>query len=352
MIFDSSTSNLCFDDILLVPKHSDIESRSNIDISSQIGNPKNPSAWISMKNPFVMAPMEFISSILMIEKFLSYGGIAFINRFQKDENRLKQLEHFSKNGNFPKNLGFCLSHKDLENKDFIKKVIDSGVKLLLIDTALGHTKFSVDSVKMLRSMSPDNIHIMSGNVSSYEAYRDLMDAGSDSVRVGIGGGAACTTRMVTGFGVPVLASIMDIYEHIKDESINGLVSDGGIKQNGDIVKALAAGASAVMMGTLFAGHEECDGKIDGKFLFRGLASASIQIEPAGGRMPAADSFHVEGVHGYIENKGSIDNTINQMINNTKSGFSYCGSNNLKSFQNDCKFIKVSSQSLKESNSRI
>ena len=352
MIIDNTTSNLCFDDILLVPKHSEIESRSNIDISSKIGNPKNPSAWISMKNPFLMAPMEFISSISMIEIFLSYGGIAFINRFQHDELRIKQLEHFSKNEDCPKNLGFSLSYKDVENKDFIKRVIGSGVKILLIDTALGHTKFSVDSLKTLRSMVSDDIHIMTGNVSSYEAYRDLMDAGSDSVRVGIGGGAACTTRIVTGFGVPVLSSIMDIYEHIKDDPINGLVSDGGIKQNGDIVKALAAGASAVMMGTLFAGHEECDGKVDGKFLFRGLASASIQIDPAGGTLPELSSFHVEGVHGYIENKGSVHNTINQMINNTKSGFSYCGSENLKSFQNDCKFIKVSSQSLKESNSRI
>lgn len=352
MIIDNSTNNLCFDDILLVPKHSDIDSRSDINISSKIGNPKNPSAWISLENPLIVAPMESISSTLMIEKVLSYGGIAFVHRFQSNENRLKQLEYLKNNTNFLKNLGFSVCHTDLENKDFMKQVFDSGVKILLIDTALGHTKFSVDSVKRLRSMSTNNIHIMSGNVSSYEAYRDLMDAGSDSVRVGIGGGAACTTRIVTGFGVPVLASIMDIYEHIKDESINGLVSDGGIKQNGDIVKALAAGASAVMMGNLFAGHEECDGKIDDNFLFRGLASASIQLDPIEGSPPPADSFHIEGVEAYIANKGNVDHTINQMINNIKSGLSYCGSDNLQSFKNDCMFIKVSSQSLKESNSRI
>lgn len=352
MELDSSTTNLCFDDILLVPKHSDVATRSDIKFESKIGNPNNPAAWLYLDNAFVMAPMEFISSNAMIKKVLEYGGLAFVQRFQSEQARIDQYKTLVREANWTHRLGFAVSNKDIDNVEFIHQIVAMGCKIILIDTAFGHTQYSVDAVKKLRSIVPNHTHIMTGNVSSYEAYKDLMDAGADSVRVGIGGGAACTTRIVTGFGVPVLGSIIDIYDKIKDDEINGLVSDGGVKNNGDIVKALAAGASAVMMGSLFAGHEECDGLKDGKFLFRGLASAGIQIDPVTGQKPPLNSFHVEGVSAYIDNKGPVEETISQLINNVKSGMSYCGSSNLKDFRRDTKFIQVTPQSLKESGSRI
>jgi IMP dehydrogenase len=352
MIIDDTTSNLCFDDILLVPKHSNVTSRSNVNISSNIGNLKNPDAFIKLDKPFIIAPMEFINSNKMIKAITDSGGIGFIHRFQHDEKRISQLKdvmELCKNNHL---IGFSIHNVDIDNKKIIKDALNLGVKILLIDTAFGHTQISIDYVKKLRSIVPNNIHIMSGNVSSYEAYKNLMDAGCDSVRVGIGGGAACITRVVTGFGVPVLASIMDIYKNVEDDFINGIISDGGINNNGDIVKALGAGASAVMMGSFFAGHEECDGEKDGKFLFRGLASKSIQTQGPNQDLIKTKNIHIEGTDSYLDNKGKVLDTINQMTNNVKSGFSYCGSENLKSFQNDCKFIKISHQSLKESQSRI
>lgn len=353
MQLDTSTNSLCFDDILLVPKHSNVATRADIKITTTIGNPNNRDAWIFMDNPFVLAPMEFITSTKMIEAVLSFGGIALTNRFKSREERISQTKYLIDNSMNRHRLGATISNNDIfQDEALIKEFLSMGVKIILIDTAFGHTQYSIDAVRKLREIVPSYVHIMTGNVSSYEAYRDLMDAGADSVRVGIGGGAACTTRVVTGFGVPVLASILDVYNGIDNNEVNGLISDGGITSNGDIVKALAAGASAVMMGSMFAGHEECDGMKDGKFLFRGLASAGIQLDPVTGTKPPPGRFHVEGVSGYIENKGPVSDTINQMINNVKSGMSYSGSESLELFRKESTFIQVSPQSLKESANRI
>ncbi len=350
---DTSTSNLCFDDILLVPKHSKVETRYDIKIDTVIGNPNNPEAWLEMWTPFVMAPMEFITSDQMIHALLGFGGVAFTNRFKPREERISKFKNLLFETQHKNRLGFTISNHDIfADEPLIKEFVSAGGKLLLIDTAFGHLQYSIDSVKRLRELVPNHVHIMTGNVSSYEAYRDLMEAGADSVRVGIGGGAACTTRVVTGFGVPVLGSLIDVYSKVDPNQVNGIVSDGGIVSNGDIVKALAAGASAVMMGSRFAGHEECEGQEDGKFLFRGLASAGIQMDPVTGTKPPANRFHVEGVSGYIENRGPVSDTINQMINNCKSGMSYSGCENLKTFREQSSYIIVSAQSLKESGNRI
>lgn len=348
---DTSTTNLCFDDILLVPKHSKVETRNDIKLNSIIGNPKNKDAWIDMHNPFVLAPMEFITSDEMINSILNVGAIAFTNRFKPREERLSQFKNLIQNTMHKNRIGFTISNHDVfSDPSLISDFISFGGKLILIDTAFGHLQLSIDAVKQLRSLVPNYVHIMSGNISSYEAYRDLMDAGADSVRVGIGGGAVCTTRVVTGFGVPVLGSIMDIYEKLNSDEVNGIVSDGGIVSNGDIVKALAAGASAVMMGSRFAGHQECEGKKDGKFLFRGLASAGIQLDQEESVIPS--KLHIEGVSGYVEDKGPVSDTLNQMINNCKSGISYSGCDNLESFRKESTYIVVSPQSLKESSNRL
>lgn len=352
MELDTSTTSLCFDDILLVPKHSKVESRSEISIHSKLGNPSNPEAWIYLDIPVMTAPMEFINSNAMIEAVVSAGGMAFINKYQDDEKRFLQLSLLSENIKNSNKVGFGIDSYEATDINFINKALSCGVKTFVVDTALGHLEKVVQVIKTLRSLVPNYVHIMTGNVSSYEAYKDLMAAGADSVRVGIGGGAACTTRVVTGFGVPVLGSIMDVYKNIKEDAVNGLISDGGIKENGDIVKALAAGASAVMMGSRFAGHDECEKQDDGKFLFRGLASASIKLSLINGEMPDENLHHIEGVSGYVNGKGQVKHMLGQICDNLRSGMSYCGSKDLNSFKKDCRFIVVSSESLKESRSRI
>lgn len=351
MNLDNTVSNVCFDDILLLPSRSNIKSRSNVSTETYLGNPKNPDAVIKLYNPFMTAPMEFINSNEMIEQVLKYGGLAFIHRFAPPEKRFEQLEYQMKNGISADRIGFSVNNQEAGDRVFIERALSLGVKIILIDTAFGHSESSILAVKQLREICPKHIHIMSGNVSSFEAYRDLMDAGADSVRVGIGGGAACTTRIVTGFGQPVLSSVIDIYDRVKEDSINGIISDGGIKNNGDAVKALAAGASAVMMGNFFAGHDECEKDKSGNLVFRGLASRGIQT-PEDGAVVPPDRLHIEGAEAILKSKGSIKDSLQQLINNIKSGMSYCGADSLKMLREEARFIKVSPQSMLESNSRI
>jgi IMP dehydrogenase len=285
----------------------------------------------------MIAPMEYISSTKMLNAISSVNGMGFVQRHNEINDKFAQAEGL--NGR----SGFAINIDQAKDSEFINKILNLNVKVILLDTALGHTGVVVDAVKQLRLLVPNKIHIMVGNVSSYEAYKDLMDSGADSVRVGIGGGAACMTRIETGFGVPVLESIMDIYKNVKDDEINGIVSDGGIKNNGDIVKAFAAGASAVMMGSMFAGHDECDGEPGA---FRGLASEEIQIK-MGVKNPYA-----EGKAGKVKDKGSVMKTIRNMQNSISSACSYGGVLSLSDLAKNAKFIRVSQASLKESGHRL
>jgi IMP dehydrogenase len=329
---------LCFDDVLLAPADSSIvRSRSLPNISMKIGNPNNKAAWLNLSFPIMIAPMEYISSTKMLNSISYAGGIGFVQRHNKIEDKINQAK--SLNGR----SGFAINIDQAKDIDLINKILSFNISVILIDTALGHTDIVADSVKRLRSIVPNHVHIMVGNVSSYGAYKTLMDSGADSVRVGIGGGAACMTRIETGFGVPILTSIMEIYNNVKDDSINGIIADGGIKNNGDIVKAFAAGASAVMMGSMFAGHDECDGDPGS---FRGLASEEIQIK-MGIKNPYA-----EGKSGHVHGKGSVNKTIRNIQNSINSGCSYGGVLNLSDLAKNAQFIKVSQASLKESWHRL
>jgi IMP dehydrogenase/GMP reductase len=330
---DKDTRSICFDDILLVPKKSNIVSRGHINLNTTIGNALRPEAFINLKSPIIMAPMDFITSNLMIEKVISFGGLAILPRYTNFEERI------------------AISIEESKNKSYLETLKGLGISVLLLEVALGHLKIVVDAVKDLRSVVDSNVHIMVGNVSSSEAYNDLIEAGADSVRVGIGGGAACTTRVVTGFGVPVLASVMDVYDGVDNKSINGIISDGGIKNNGDVAKALAAGASAVMMGSFFSGHDECDTDKDGRHVFRGSASIEVQRDNNPDLVKNLSNVYVEGVSGFVVSKGTIDYSLNMLLNNLKSALSYSGSENLLEFRQNSTYIEVSSMSNLESGNR-
>jgi IMP dehydrogenase/GMP reductase len=348
---DTSTRSICFDDILLVPKKSNIVTRGSINLDTVIGNPIRPKSFIHLRYPIIMAPMDFITSDSMIEKVTSFGGLAILPRYTNFEERIARLKSI-----LPKvdnNLiGFAISIEESKNKSCIELLGKLGIKVLLLEVALGHLEIVVNAVKELRLLVGSGVHIMCGNVSSYEAYKDLMDAGADSVRVGIGGGAACTTRMVTGFGVPVLSSVMDCYENINSSEVNGIISDGGIKNNGDVAKSLAAGASAVMMGSFFSGHDECDTDKNGRHVFRGSASLEVQKDNNEELTKDLKNLYVEGVSGFVSSKGSVEYSLNMLINNVKSALSYSGSENLMEFRKNSTYIEVSSMSNLESINRV
>ncbi len=348
---DLNTRSICFDDILLVPKKSNIVSRGNINLDTVIGNPIRPEAFINLRYPIIMAPMDFITSNSMIEKIISFGGLAILPRYANFDERIDRLKRIPENVD-RKKLGFAISIEESKDKRCIETLKQLGITVILLEVALGHLKIVVDAVKDLRSIVDSNIHIMVGNVSSSEAYKDLMDAGADSVRVGIGGGAACTTRMVTGFGVPVLSSVLDCYENTNESEVNGIISDGGIKNNGDVAKALAAGASAVMMGSFFSGHDECDTDKNGRHVFRGSASLEVQKDNNEDLVKDLKNVYVEGVSGFVSSKGPIEYSLNMLVNNVKSALSYSGSENLLEFRKNSTYIEVSSMSNLESINRV
>lgn len=347
---DTKTRSICFDDILLVPQKSNIITRGNIKLNSVIGNPIRPEAFIHLRSPLIMAPMDFITSNAMIEKIVSFGGMAILPRYANFDERINRLNTIPLSVD-KKLLGFAISIEESRDERCIKTLRDLGITVFLLEVALGHLKIVVDAVRDLRLLVDSSVHIMAGNVSSYEAYKDLMDAGADSVRVGIGGGAACTTRVVTGFGVPVLSSVMDVYENINNSEVNGIISDGGIKNNGDVAKALAAGASAVMMGSFFSGHDECSTDKDGRHVFRGSASMEVQRDNNPDLVKDLKNVYVEGVSGFVSPKGPVEYSLNMLLNNVKSALSYSGSENLLNFRQNATYIEVSSMSSLESGHR-
>lgn len=325
---------------------SPILSRSKINLSTKIGNPNNPDAVLEIRSPIISAPMESISSYRMLYAISESESIGMTCRSEGIDLKIKKASDINKD-----RIGISISTSDIEDESVMQKIITSKARIVLLDVANGHLKLVADAVSMLRSKLPSHVHIMCGNVSSYGAYKMLMDAGADSVRVGIGGGAACTTRIMTGFGAPTLSSVMSIYEHVKNDDVNGIVADGGIKNSGDIVKALGAGASAVMLGSMLAGHDECD-SIDGKYYLSGLASREYILKERGLEQVKNPIISFEGVTGEISAKGPALEGIYNILNNVRSAFTYSGADNIRDLQRTLEYIEVSPQSIKESGSRI
>lgn len=325
---------LSFDDILLVPQHSDIKSRHDVDLTMTIGN-KNK---ISLSFPIIAAPMDTVCGVEMATTLARAGAVGSIHRYMSQEEQLEIQDRMAHYGAF-----FAIGATG-NYFEHAKSLIDRGVTAFIVDTANGHSDIAIKAVEKLSGLP---VHIMAGNVSTWEGFKRLSDAGANSIRVGIGGGSACTTRIVTGHGIPTLASIMDIMEHWQDTDAS-IIADGGIKNSGDAVKAFAAGAHAVMLGSYLAGHDQSPGithyDLDGNPIskeFRGMASADAQ--KSRGYISV-----VEGVSTTIPYKGDVKHTLETFKNGIKSGISYSGIDNLTNLSVESMYVEVSSLAKGES----
>ena len=234
-------------------------------------------------------------------------------------------------------------------------LIDAGVDVLIVDTAHGHSKMVLDSVSKISKMSKE-VALIGGNVATGDATKALIDAGAHGIKVGIGPGSICTTRMVAGVGVPQLSAIIDCVEVANKFSVP-IIADGGIKYSGDIAKAIAGGSSAVMVGSLLAGTDETPGEV---FLFQGRSYKSYRGMGSLGAMArgSADRYFQaeienlklvpEGIEGQVPYKGPAENVIHQLVGGLKSAMGYTGNNNINQMQKNCKFKKISNAGLKES----
>ena len=238
----------------------------------------------------------------------------------------------------------------MERVDALVKV---KVDVIVIDSAHGHSKNIIDTVKMVKQTYPD-LQVIAGNIATGDAAKALIEAGVDAVKVGIGPGSICTTRVVAGIGVPQITAIMDCYEVAKEHGIP-VIADGGIKFSGDMTKAIAAGANVCMMGSIFAGCDESPGTFElyqgRKYkVYRGMGSIAAMENGSKDRYFQTDAKKLvpEGVEGRVAYKGTVEDTVFQLVGGIRSGMGYCGAKDIETLKKEGKFVKISPASLKES----
>lgn len=336
---------LCFDDILLVPQRSSVPSRHSVNTQMYIGR---GSRMITLDFPIIAAPMDTVCDTEMCIAMAKAGGMGILHRYMSYEDQLQKAKSLV-------NLGIIFGVAIASNNGFInhaKNLVDAGVKILLVDTANGHGSYAINAVRELRTYFPD-VHIMAGNVATSDGFARLAAVGADSIRVGIGGGSACTTRLVSGHGIPTLASIMDCDNWREKYAERGIyecaiIADGGIRNSGDMVKAFAAGSDAVMVGSMLAGTDEAPGNVftdgDGRTVkaFRGMASAEAQKDASGNVSVA------EGVSTTVPYKGPVSHILDNIRGGIGSGCSYSGVHNVFELSSFAKYVRVTALTLGES----
>jgi IMP dehydrogenase len=335
--------SLSYDDVLLVPKYSDIRSRSEIDITGDLTN------GLSLPLPIISSPMDTITETTMSFIMACMGGSGIIHRYNTIEEQSKMVREASAEIDSVAigSLGAAVG----VTGDYIERaqsLVFAGVKYICVDIAHGHHILMKEALYNLRKALPPNFHIMAGNVATLQGVNDLADWGANSVRCNIGGGSICSTRIQTGHGMPGLQTIFDCAKTDRDV---GIIADGGIRNAGDIVKALAAGADAVMCGSLLAGTNETPGNIlkdaSGSYkVYRGMASKEAQINWRG----RYSSF--EGISSVVPCRGNVDSLLDDLGKNIKSGFSYSGARNMKELRLKADFTQQTTAGTVESGTHI
>ena len=337
--------SLTFDDVLLLPRYSDVLP-SQTDISLSL------SKSIKLKVPFLSSAMDTVTESKMAIAIALSGGIGIIHRNLSIKEQTKEIIKVNKK----KLLVGAAVGTNEDDVDRAKSLVDNGCDLIVIDTAHGYSK---KVLKILSKLKKDNksIPICVGNIATGDAAKKLYNSGADIIKVGIGPGSICTTRMVAGIGVPQISAIMEVKKALYKKKIK-IISDGGIKFSGDIAKALAAGADAIMMGSIFAGTDESPGKkfrIKGKTYkqYRGMGSIGAMSSGSANRyfqksFRDKSKFVPEGVEGRVEYKGNVSKIIYQLQGGLRSSMGYIGAKNLKQISKNAKFIKITKAGFYES----
>jgi len=342
---DTIKEALTFDDVLLLPKYSNVlPSNTNIFL--------HLTKKISLKVPFLTSAMDTVTESKMAIAVAKEGGMGIIHRNLNIKNQSSEVKKV-KNKKLLVGAAIGTNQEDL---DRARSLIFNGVDLIVIDTAHGHSE------KVLRILSKikkiiKRVPICVGNIATGEAAKKLYNSGADIIKVGIGPGSICTTRMVAGIGVPQISAIIDVKKALEKKNIK-IISDGGIKFSGDIAKALAAGADAIMMGSIFAGTDESPGKkfkIKGKIYkqYRGMGSIGAMSAGSANRyfqknFKDKTKFVPEGVEGRVEYKGKVSKIIYQLQGGLRSSMGYIGAKNLKEINKKAKFVKITKAGFYES----
>lgn len=335
---------LTFDDVLLVPQKTNLVSRTAVNLST------NLTKKIKLKIPIISANMDTVTEAEMAIALAREGGIGIIHRFATMEREAEMVAEVKKEKLL---VGAAVGIKD----DYIERteaLVKAGVDVIVIDIAHGHSIYLIKVLKDLKKKFP-RVDIIAGNVATAEATEELIKNGADAIKVGIGPGALCITRIVAGAGVPQLTAISECAAIAKKYEIP-IIADGGIRNSGDMVKALAVGASTVMIGTLFAGCDESPAltffKNNRKFkLTRGMASLMANHDRQKNDVKVKKDlkeYAAEGVEAVVPYQGTVSELIRQMLGGVRSGLSYCGAKNTKELWQKAEFIQITQSSLIES----
>ena len=336
---------LTFDDVLLLPKYSNILP-TNTNISLHL------TKKISLKVPFLSSAMDTVTDSKMAIAIAKEGGLGIIHR---NLDIIKQTKEIKKVKNKKLCVGAAIgtNPEDLERA---RSLVANGADLIVIDTAHGHSEKVLKTLTKVKKIIK-KIPVCVGNIATGDAAKKLYNSGADIIKVGIGPGSICTTRMVAGIGVPQISAIMEVKKTLNKKNIK-IISDGGIKFSGDIAKAIAAGADAIMMGSIFAGTDESPGKkfrSNGKIYkeYRGMGSIGAMSSGSANRyfqknFKDKSKFVPEGVEGRVEYKGKVSKIIYQLQGGLRSSMGYIGARNLSEINKKAKFIKITKAGFYES----
>ena len=292
-----------------------------------------------------------IEKILVIDENKSLSGLVTM----KDIEKSAEHPNATKDDSGRLKVGAALG-TGADTLERARGLNDVGVDLFVIDSAHGHSKNVIETIKIIKDEFPD-IDIIGGNIATAEAAIELVKAGVDAVKVGMGPGSICTTRIIAGIGIPQISAILNIKEALKGRDI-GIIADGGIRFSGDIAKAIAAGADSVMLGSLFAGTEEAPGKVElfqGRSFktYRGMGSIGAMTEREDANRyfqedVASDKFVPEGIEGRVPYKGLVINVINQLIGGVRQSMGYVGCRTIEEMQRDSQFVEITNAGMTES----
>ncbi len=337
---------LTFDDVTLAPKYSSI-------LPSQVDTSIDLSNYLRLGIPILSSAMDTVTESKMAIAVAKAGGIGIIHRNLNIKKQIAEIKKVKKH-KFLVGAAVGAGPNEFQRA---KDILKEGVDLIVVDTAHGHTKRVSEIIKLINKIKDKKTSLCAGNIATPEAAKFLIKLGVDIIKVGIGPGSICTTRLVAGIGVPQLSAILAVRNGIKNKNIK-IIADGGIKYSGDLAKAFAAGADAVMIGSLFSGTDEAPGKVikkNGKLFksFRGMGSVGAMNKGSADRYFQSKQKNIskyvpEGVEGYVRYKGGVGSIIFKLIGGLKSSMGYLGSKHIKLLRKKPKFIKITKAGFYES----
>jgi IMP dehydrogenase len=337
---------LTFDDVTLSPKYSEI-------LPSEVDTSIKLTENLKLKIPLLSSAMDTVTESKMAIAIAKAGGLGIIHRNLNIRNQILEIEKVKKHKLL---VGAAVGAGPNEFKR-AEAILKKNIDMIVVDTAHGHTKKVSEIIKFIKKKKNKRTTLCAGNIATPEAAKFLLKLGVDIIKVGIGPGSICTTRLVAGIGVPQLSAILNIRNSIKNKKVK-IISDGGIKYSGDLAKAFAAGADAVMIGSLFAGTDETPGKLikkNGKLFksFRGMGSVGAMNKGSADRyfqskQKDTSKYVPEGVEGFAKYKGKVSVIIYKLIGGLRSSMGYLGSKQIKNLREKPKFVKITKAGFYES----